>query len=57
MHDEIPIADIKKTLGFPRNDGKNPKNTLQILKLVFQTLRKHYGFRETMENFKNMFKF
>ena len=25
MHDEIPIADIKKTLGFPRNDGKNPK--------------------------------
>ena len=67
LHGEILIADIKKTLGFPRNDGKIQtlsskfenyysrhkenirvsskrwifQNCFQILKFLFQTLRKH----------------
>ena len=44
MHDEIPIADVKKTWGFPRNDGKNPKKYSSKFKISVSDIKKTLGF-------------
>ena len=43
LHGEILIADIKKTLGFPRNDGQISKSSSNF-EILIADIKKTLGF-------------
>ena len=48
LHDEIPIADSKKTLAFPRNDWKKPKISSNF-EIIISDIKKTLEFPQKTE--------